>query len=180
MSGQALSDARAGESQATRALDAFVRLLDSIEGMRLDAWESRGLTLQQYRVLHIIEHEMRAPMQVELARRLGVHSATVTLQLNRLVAMGLVERMRDPVDRRARHVVLTECGRRVLDTMFHPVPAAIARAVAELPLYEVEALTDALEQLSEWVRQLAAPTRTQHVHPAASSRGMTLPQPPPN
>lgn len=154
----------AGEAEAARALTAFVQVLEAIEGARLEVWEQTGLTLQQCRVLHIIEHELHFPVQGDLARRLGVRPATVTLQLNRLMRLGLIERIRDHSDRRIRHVALTECGRRVLDAMFHPPPGALARAIASYPRENVDAALAMLEQLSSWIerqpeRQPASPVQ---------------------
>jgi DNA-binding MarR family transcriptional regulator len=146
----------AGEVEGARALTAFVQVIEAIEGARLEVWEQTGLTLQQARVLHIIEHELDFPVQSELAKRLGVRPATVTLQLNRLMRLGLVERIRDHSDRRIRHVALTECGRRVLDAMFHPTPGALARAIANYPRENVEAALAMLEQLSSWIAQQPA------------------------
>jgi DNA-binding MarR family transcriptional regulator len=146
----------AGQPEAARTLLAFVRVLEAIEGVRLDTWESVGLTLQQCRVLHVIEHEMDAPVQSDLAKRLGVRPATVTLQLNRLMRLGLVERIRDRTDRRVRHVVLTECGKQVLGSMLHPAPGNIARALAQYPRDEVDALQAMIDQLGRWVTQRAA------------------------
>lgn len=158
-----------GQPDATRALMEFLRVLETIEGVRLDAWEGVGLTLQQCRVLHVIEHEMDAPVQSDLARRLGVRPATITLQLNRLMRLGLVERIRDRSDRRVRHVVLTECGRQVLGSMLHPPPGSVARALGRYRRDEVEAMLTMLDQLREWITRRAERPAPQPLPVAASA-----------
>jgi DNA-binding MarR family transcriptional regulator len=149
-----------GQPEASRAVAEFVRVLEAIEGVRLDTWENVGLTLQQCRVLHVIE---------DLARRLGVRPATVTLQLNRLMRLGLVERIRDRTDRRVRHVVLTECGRQVLGSMLHPPPGTVARALAQYHRDEVEALCTMLDQLNAWITRQAESSVPSQLPAAASA-----------
>lgn len=145
----------AGERKARRTIAAFLTVLERIEGLRLETWEHVGLTLQQCRVLHVIEHEMRAPVQSDLARRLGVRPATVTLHLNRLMRLGLVERLPDASDRRVRHVVLTDQGRRVLGSLMQPPMDDVARALGDYPGDEVEALSAMIERFNNWVSRLA-------------------------
>jgi MarR family transcriptional regulator for hemolysin len=48
--------------------------------------------------------------QIELAKRLGVEGATFTRMLDSLESEGLVERLADPSDRRAKHIRLTKEG----------------------------------------------------------------------
>src|ERR671931_880936 len=51
--------------------------------------------------------------QHELARSLGIEGPTLTRHLDGLERAGLVERRRDPADRRAVQVELTDAGERV-------------------------------------------------------------------
>ena len=51
----------------------------------------------------------------ELADYLGVTPSTMSLNLKRLEAGGLVTRSRDPADRRVMNVLLTEEGRAIRD-----------------------------------------------------------------
>lgn len=57
--------------------------------------------------------------QTELAQELGVESATVVPLINRLVDLGLVERVRTERDKRKRLLVATEKG----IALFHQVKA---------------------------------------------------------
>jgi DNA-binding MarR family transcriptional regulator len=160
----------AGERKARRALAAFLTVLERIEGLRLEAWEHLGLTLQQCRVLHVIEHEMNAPVQSDLARRLGVRPATVTLHLNRLMRHGLIERLPDASDRRVRHVVLTDAGRSVLGSLMQPPFDDAVRVLGDYPGDEVEALSEMIERFNNWVSRLAeAAPNGQQAAPLASA-----------
>ncbi|MGE0284020.1 MAG: MarR family winged helix-turn-helix transcriptional regulator [Rhizobiaceae bacterium] len=53
--------------------------------------------------------------QTDLAERMGVEAMTVTGFLDRLEAKGLVERVPDQVDRRAKRVLLTEAAENLLE-----------------------------------------------------------------
>jgi MarR family transcriptional regulator for hemolysin len=52
--------------------------------------------------------------QTVLAERMGVEAMTLSVQLDRLEARGLIERVADPADRRAKIVQLTEAADPVL------------------------------------------------------------------
>jgi DNA-binding MarR family transcriptional regulator len=51
----------------------------------------------------------------EISESLLVSSGTLTNRLDRLEAKGLIERVRNPDDRRSVHVALTESARRLVD-----------------------------------------------------------------
>ncbi len=55
------------------------------------------------------------PSQRELADRLGVSGPVVVEMVDALEAAGMVERRRDPADRRSNALVVTEAGRAALD-----------------------------------------------------------------
>jgi DNA-binding MarR family transcriptional regulator len=72
-----------------------------------------GITGRQLAVL--IAVDSRAPLsQQEVARRLGVDRTTMVLLIDELENKGLVQRRRDPDDRRKNVVVLTDAGRATL------------------------------------------------------------------
>ena len=55
--------------------------------------------------------------QVALAQHLGIDRTAMTYLLDDLEQAGLVERRPDPTDRRARHVVITQTGRELLNEL---------------------------------------------------------------
>ena len=60
----------------------------------------------------------RSPLsQSELADRLGVEGATMVAMVDRLVKAGLVAREPSSTDRRIKHVVLTDAGNQLYDTV---------------------------------------------------------------
>ncbi len=79
------------------------------------------------------------PSQVALAQQLGVDRTVMTYLLDELERAGYLERRRDPLDRRARHIVITEAGKTALGSYRTRVDAAEARLLA--PLSESESAT---------------------------------------
>jgi DNA-binding MarR family transcriptional regulator len=72
-----------------------------------------GLSMSQVGALFNIDHGQCGVAGI--GEHLGVSSAAVSQMLQRLVAQGLVLRSEDPEDRRAKQVVLTDNGRRILE-----------------------------------------------------------------
>ncbi|WP_299131998.1 MarR family transcriptional regulator [uncultured Amaricoccus sp.] len=91
-----------------------------------------GVTPAEARVL---AHVARgAPIRQHLlAERLGVAQMSLTGFLDRLQAAGLVERVSDPEDRRAKRVRLTPAAEAVLEGVAAAGAAVRAQARAEVP-----------------------------------------------
>ncbi|MEV4313940.1 MarR family transcriptional regulator [Actinocrispum sp. NPDC049592] len=66
-----------------------------------------------YQVLSTVVHE-QLPTQVALAAHLSIDRTVMTYLIDELEGDGLVERRPDPADRRARRIVATARGRKVL------------------------------------------------------------------
>lgn len=75
---------------------------------------SLGATRAQWRVLARLARSGDAVRQVELAEALDVEPITMCRMIDRLEEAGLVERRRDPEDRRAWRIHLTEKARPVI------------------------------------------------------------------
>ncbi len=72
-----------------------------------------GIGRRHFGVLAVLGEE-KPLSQVEIGERLGIDRNTVVLLLDDMEAKALVTRRRDPADRRAHLVSLTEAGRDVL------------------------------------------------------------------
>lgn len=75
--------------------------------------EPLGIHGRHFSVLAVLGEE-KPLSQVEISERLGIDRNTMTLLLDDLEAKNLVTRRRDPRDRRAHLVTLTDAGREVL------------------------------------------------------------------
>ena len=79
-----------------------------------------------------------------LAEMLEVEPITLCRMIDRLEEAGLVERRRDPNDRRARRIFLTERAHPLLQQLREIGQATIANAFAGLPPERCTALIDEL------------------------------------
>ncbi|NDY43427.1 MarR family transcriptional regulator [Dissulfurirhabdus thermomarina] len=75
-----------------------------------------GLTSAQFCVLAKL-YEEEGLTQTELASRLYIENPTLVRTLDRLERAGVIERRRDPDDRRAYRIYLLEKGRQLRDTV---------------------------------------------------------------
>jgi MarR family transcriptional regulator for hemolysin len=73
-----------------------------------------GSSLNTYLVLRTVA-QWPGVSQRQLATSLGIEGPTLTHHLDRLAADGLIERARNPSDRRVSYVELTPAGRTHLD-----------------------------------------------------------------
>jgi len=91
--------------------------------------------------------------QLELARSLGIESPTLTRHLDGLERAGLVERRRDPNDRRAVQVEITAAGVQLHNRLRGDV-IAFDQALREgLTQDELDGLRDILAKLEHNVRE---------------------------
>lgn len=115
----------------------------------------------------ILEHLDRVtPIQVgELALRLRVTPATISLQLNRLVRLRLVQRLRAQDDARRVLLRLTEAGSRVTAIRSLLDPERVRAALVRLPPPEQDAVVAGLRLMARAAGELPGD--------AASLRGPT-------
>jgi MarR family transcriptional regulator, transcriptional regulator for hemolysin len=85
--------------------------------------------------------------QLELARSIGIEGPTLTRHLDGMERAGLVERHRDPADRRAVRVELTEAGRELHNRLRTNVIAFDERLRAGLSAHELGDLRTILTKL---------------------------------
>jgi DNA-binding MarR family transcriptional regulator len=91
----------------------FFRLWRVTHTRTAEALETLGLTTALFALLNILGTREGA-IQQELGSAMGVDPSTMVSLIDRLEAAGLANRRPRPTDRRAREVVITPKGRRVL------------------------------------------------------------------
>jgi len=113
-----------------------------------------GATGPQWRTLKILErHE--GLNQGQLAELLEVEPITCCRMIDRLEEAGLVERRRDPADRRAWRIYLTEKARPVLAELHEIASAMIETALRGLGAAERDALIASLNVIRSNMTQTA-------------------------
>jgi DNA-binding MarR family transcriptional regulator len=107
-----------------------------------------GVTSAQWRLLLRLAREPGLK-QVELAERLDVEPITACRIVDRLEDAGLVERQRDPDDRRAWRLVLTAKAAPILEKLRLLAEEMSAEAFAGMSIEEIEAMRGKLARIRE-------------------------------
>lgn len=120
-----------------------------------------GVTRPQWRALTALSRQ-EGMQQGALAELLEVEPITLCRMVDRLEEAGLVERRRDPADRRAWNLYLTDKARPLLDQLRVIADDVFATALEGLPESAVEALTGSLLRIRSNLS--AAPSRDEAAH----------------
>jgi DNA-binding MarR family transcriptional regulator len=95
--------------------------------------------------------------QLALAQHLGVDRTVMTYLLDDLEVAGLIQRVPDPADRRARRVVATTRGTELLVTLDQRLRAAEARLLAPLDDGSREAFRSQIRLLATRINVIDPP-----------------------
>ena len=126
-----------GTEDEVRALSAFINLSRAANALAAEharRLSKHGLTLTQFGVLEALYHLGPMP-QKDLGRRTLKTSGNMTVVIDNLVRMGLVERERRSDDRRFVAVHLTKAGRKLLVRM---LADHVAGVVGDMELLSAE------------------------------------------
>ena len=105
-----------------------------------------GVTRTQWRVLKFLQRG-EGINQGGLAEMLEVEPITACRMIDRLEEAGLVERRRDPSDRRAWQIYLTERARPLLDDLGHLADEMLGSALAGVSDAEQARVIATLQQI---------------------------------
>lgn len=126
-----------GTIEEKTALDLYIKLSRAAEAVTARINHhlyAKNLTISQFGVLEAVYH--LGPMQQNhLAEKILKSTGNMTLVINNLEKRGLVERRRDPEDRRCVIVHLTEAG---CDLMSSILPHHVATVVKEISVLTLE------------------------------------------
>jgi DNA-binding MarR family transcriptional regulator len=113
-----------------------------------------GVPLSDARALRLLDEVRDRPLTPgEVARELGLSAPAVTALVDRLVAVGLVERSRDAADRRRVHLRLTTEGRSLGTRLLGPLARAVDTHARALDRETAAAITRYLENVMATVRE---------------------------
>lgn len=126
-----------GTHQEISALNTYIKLTRASDSLltRLSQRGTQGdLTPSQFAVLEVLYH--LGPMcQRDIGDKLLKSRGNITLVIDNLEKRSLVQRERDPNDRRMIQVLLTEDGRTLISKLF---PGHLAAIVDELSVLDPE------------------------------------------
>jgi DNA-binding MarR family transcriptional regulator len=135
-----------------KALGLLVHDVGRLLRRRIDAKaQALGLTSAQWRVLSSVfraEHLNQEPLnQATLADQMDVEPITLSRQIDRMQAAGLIERRPDPGDRRAYRLFLTEQARPLVAEFRTVASDCINEAIAGVTDAEIELVSDVLSRI---------------------------------
>ncbi|HUS22148.1 MAG TPA: MarR family transcriptional regulator [Aeromicrobium sp.] len=129
------------------------------EQIRLQCFELAGpmafppdLTMRQLHVL-VAASQPEGVTVHELATALGTSPPTASGLVNRLADKGLVTRVEDDVDRRVRHIQLTEEGQETLTALDSAYERLLAEMVELLDVDELAAFRDNSQMMLDMVER---------------------------
>lgn len=111
----------------------------------LDALMSLPLTVQQLKATAVVITSDGDATAQRIAEVLQVSLATVSGIVDRLVSHGVVERVPDERDRRARRLVATDRGRSIIQSLIVEVDGFRRAALARMDVEDLRALVRGLE-----------------------------------
>ena len=111
--------------------ELFARITQMLIAAEQPILDRHGLAMWPYVVLARLARSP-AYTQLELARQIGYDKTRLIKILDQLAASGLIERIPDPEDRRARIVRLTDSGRELVTAVRAEIRAMEAEFLAPL------------------------------------------------
>ena len=117
------------------------RLYDRLKLLEEELFSGHDLSSQQYNTLRLLKAALPGSMgTLELASRLVSRAPDITRLVNKLENRGLVERQRDPGDKRAVRVRLTAAGSRLLADLAAPLAGVHQRQLGHMAPADLESL----------------------------------------
>jgi DNA-binding MarR family transcriptional regulator len=104
-----------------RSLIEFVDTLDqSLKKLQREVGDGSGFTKLTINQLHYIDaiHALGEPTISEIAEKLRITKASVTIGVNKLIRLGYIEKQQSAIDRRVFHVHLTDKAQGLIQVRF--------------------------------------------------------------
>ncbi|MFV0576559.1 MAG: MarR family winged helix-turn-helix transcriptional regulator [Vibrio sp.] len=120
---------------------------------KMSSWEQSvvketGYSLAQVHTIEVLGSHGAMRMK-DLADKLGITTGTLTVQVDKLVAANLIERLADPNDRRAIVVALTDEGQAIHKHHNQLHVDLIKGLTAEIPAEQQSLLVDCLAKMNQ-------------------------------
>lgn len=133
-------------SEADRALIAYVRAVILAEPLQLAIMEKYGVRLAGLRALRVLRDLGTVPIS-RFAEAVDIPRSTATGVVDRLVERGVIERVSDTVDRRMINIRVTPRGLAALEDRALVDESIIGKRIRALSSEEQRLLADLLERV---------------------------------
>ena len=141
--------ARAGNRGLSGSVTGQAAVLSELIAAHLEiTLKKSGLSLGAFELLSAVKGAPSAP-QAELAANLGITPSSFCEAVSAAAKKGLVEQEGSDTDRRAKRVVMTRKGSRVLDEALLALQEAEARATEGIASNRLTAAVEVLRQASK-------------------------------
>jgi DNA-binding MarR family transcriptional regulator len=141
------TDSLTDMDRTDHSLVALRRILRATELYGRDLAQEAGLTAVQLRVLQIIgETDHSTPS--EIATRMGVSQATISVLLNKLEGYGLIARQKSRADRRQTDLQITAKGRAKVEVAPDALQQRYVAQFEALPDWEQSMIVSVLERVA--------------------------------
>ena len=140
------------EDSVEKLVEYMTRIQRHLRARRASAWLEQDLTMQQAKTLFFLADGPRRMSGI--AKRFGVETPSATTMIDRLVTKGLVERGRDPSDRRAVICSLTTSGRETVERFWSLRAARFEELADELDERELSEVVSAMEIMVDAIHRL--------------------------
>lgn len=115
--------------------------------------DSMGVTLAGFELLSVVRAGAGSLPQAELARRLGVSAPTLCEAVRSAVNRGLLVQRAHPRDSRAKTLILTSKGQRIVNEVLQRVNLAERKMVLGIGDSELNAAIDVLKRINRNLAQ---------------------------
>ena len=134
------------ESRALRTYVKLMRAADSVTARTHRHLSATGLSISQFAVLESLYH-LGPLTQREIGQKILRSSGNITMVIDNLEKTGLVRRERNEADRRFFIVHLTDKGDNLINKIFPPHAAVIAKDLGVLTAAEQDILGSLCKKL---------------------------------
>ncbi|SLM09752.1 putative Transcriptional regulator, MarR family protein [uncultured spirochete] len=122
-----------------------------------------GLSMPQIAVLFRLNGDKRCAV-TELGDELGVSGAAASQMVDKLVQLGLVDRLEDPHDRRVRRLLLTQKGKTIIERSIEARQEWIGHFCSSLSEEKAKEAAGLFNQFAQIAEQLETALHTPSSH----------------
>ena len=136
------------EKEISRFLDAWMAVRKLIQSANFNRFQREGLSATQFMTLNVLPPDNGPGITLsELAKRMNLGLATLVKTVERLEARGLLIRDRNPADRRALRITVTDRGKELQNAASREFRVQIAELFRSMPRANRTGLVEGLEAL---------------------------------